>query len=256
MKRFYACAVFLVVSAFSKNGFGAEDYALWIAEDSSVGKNPHALLDPSPARSLSGLQSTYGRVPTSFILDGLPPRSSGPSLRTDPKVTFFVYSDEHAPQNHFIPSGWMGDYGDLRLDERSQDDPADGKTCMKISYSGQGAQSMGWAGMYWQEPRNNWGDKAGGFNLSGMKRVTFWARGAKGGEEIASFKVGGISGLHHDTGSAEIGPIVLTQDWKQYVIDLSDMDLSHIAGGFAWAASAQANPAGMTFYLDNIRFEQ
>jgi len=40
-----------------------------------------------------------------------------------------------------------------------------------------------------------------------MKKLSFWARGDKGGEKIAEFKVGGITGEHGDSDSASIGPV-------------------------------------------------
>ena len=30
---------------------------------------------------------------------------------------FYVYHGFHARENHFAPSGWMGDYGDIRFDD-------------------------------------------------------------------------------------------------------------------------------------------
>ena len=47
----------------------------------------------------------------------------------------------------------------------------------------------------------------------------------------------------------------LTNQWKQYTIDLKGKDLSNIIGGFAWAGSKDDNPDGFTIYLDDIRFE-
>ncbi|MEK6733085.1 MAG: hypothetical protein AABY55_05600, partial [Candidatus Omnitrophota bacterium] len=111
------------------------------------------------------------------------------------------------------------------------------------------------AGMYWQSPANNWGDKKGGFDLTGATKLTFWARGAKGGERVEEFKLGGITGLYPDSDIAGIGPVMLTQDWKRYEIDLSGKDLSYISGGFCWATNIDVNPDGATFYLDDIKYE-
>ena len=171
------------------------------------------------------------------------------------KGTFYVYADKGARVNHFAPSGWMGDYGDIKIDDGWKDNPADGLTCIKVSYSAHGTQGANWAGVYWQHPANNWGDKPGGFDLSNMKKLSFWARGDKGGEKIAEFKVGGITGEHGDSDSASIGPVVLTKDWKKYTIDLSDKNLSHVVGGFCWSANRDDNPHGFTIYLDEIRYE-
>jgi hypothetical protein len=169
---------------------------------------------------------------------------------------FYVYSDQRASGNHFIPSGWMGDYSDIRFDDSSTENPHSGDTCIKITYSAKASQGSGWAGLYWQAPANNWGNStAGGYNLRGKKRLTFWARGAKGGEVISEFKVGGIGGSRGDSDSASTGSIVLRKQWKKFTIGLADKDLSHIIGGFCWTANRESNPDGITFYLDDIRYE-
>jgi hypothetical protein len=109
--------------------------------------------------------------------------------------------------------------------------------------------------MYWQYPANNWGGVDGGFDLSRAKKLTFWARGEKGGERIEEFKVGGIMGEYSDSDTAGIGPVVLDKEWKQYTIDLTGKDLSYIIGGFAWATNLDVNPDGAVFYLDEIKYE-
>jgi hypothetical protein len=181
-----------------------------------------------------------------------------PVAKTDSAVknVFYVYSDKGARVNHYIPSGWMGDYGDLKIEDGNTTDPADGKTAVKITYNGKASQGANWAGIFWQHPANNWGEKAGGYDLSAYKRLTFWARGQEGGERVAEFKVGGITGEHGDSDSGSVGPITLTKDWKKYTLDLADKNLSHIVGGFCWSASRDDNPNGFVIYLDEIRFEQ
>ena len=168
---------------------------------------------------------------------------------------FFVYSEWTSKDDHFIPSGWMGDYGDITLDENWQDNPHSGETCIKITYSAEATQGNRWAGIYWQEPANNWGEVEGGFDLTGATKLTFWARGEKGGERIVEFKVGGIRGKYSDSTVAGIGPVILTPDWKKYEIDLTDKDLSYIIGGFCWSTNQTNNPEGCTFYLDDIKYE-
>ena len=61
---------------------------------------------------------------------------------------FYVYLDDQSKQNHFFPSGWMGDYADLRVNNAWAVDPHSGKTCIKIAYSAKATQNAGWAGMY------------------------------------------------------------------------------------------------------------
>ncbi len=168
---------------------------------------------------------------------------------------FPVYSDAKSPDNHYIPSGYMGDYSDIKIDTASFDNPHSGTTCVKVTYLNSASQGARWAGVYWQSPANNWGDRKGGFDLTGAKKLVFWAKGKKGGERIEEFKLGGITGLYPDSDIAGIGPVLLTSEWKQYEIDLSGKDLSYISGGFCWATNLDVNPDGAVFYLDDIRYE-
>lgn len=172
-----------------------------------------------------------------------------------PGEFFYVYQDAASRENHYIPSGWMGDYGDMKMNQNCTVNPQSGKSCIEINYNAKKTQGAGWAGIFWQNPANNWGDIKGGYNLTGAKRFTFWARGAKGGEVINEFKVGGIRGVYSDSDSTSIGPITLTKNWKKYTIDLTGLDLSYISGGFCWVASSDMNPNGFTIYLDEMRYE-
>jgi hypothetical protein len=150
----------------------------------------------------------------------------------------------------------MGDYGDIRLDDHwvPKGSPY-AKPVVRITYTAEGKENNGWAGLYWQNPPNNWGSRPGGFNLNGARRLVFKARGEKGGEVVDEFKVGGISGDYADSGSASNGPVTLAKDWKEYEIDLKGQELSSISGGFCWTMSREQNPNGAVFYLDDIRFE-
>ena len=54
-----------------------------------------------------------------------------------------------------------------------------------------GEGQKGWAGIYWQHPDKNWGDEIG-LNLVGAKKISFYAKGERGGE-IVEFISGGIA---------------------------------------------------------------
>jgi hypothetical protein len=170
--------------------------------------------------------------------------------------TFKVYTDKRSPDNHYILSGWMGDYGDIKLNDQNMNNPHSGTTSLEFVYTAKKTQNQGWAGVYWQNPANNWGSKKGGFDLTGMTKVTFWARGAKGGEVIQKFVVGGIKGVYPDSANIESGPIELTDTWKEYSINLAGKDLSYISGGFGWVTTADLNSEGATFYIDDIAYEE
>jgi len=178
-----------------------------------------------------------------------------PEAKKQESMPFYVYADRSTLANHFIPSGWMGDYGDLRYDGACKEDPYLGDSCIKITYSGKTSQGARWAGIYWQNPANNWGNVDLGYDLSKATKLTFWARGEKGGERIEEFKVGGIMGEFSDSDSASIGPVILNKDWTQYTIDLRGKDMSYIIGGFCWTTNIDTNPEGAVFYLDEIKYE-
>ena len=169
--------------------------------------------------------------------------------------TFPIYGDAKSPDNHYIPSGWMGDFGDIKINDKFMTSAHSGSTCVQIVYTNAATQGARWAGIYWQNPPNNWGTRPGGYDLTGAKKLTFWARGEKGGERIEEFKIGGITGEYADSDVAGIGPVVLTTEWQQFTIDLEGKDLSSISGGFCWATNLDVNPDGATFYLDDIRYE-
>lgn len=168
---------------------------------------------------------------------------------------FTVYLDKGNRQNHYVPSGWIGDFGDIKMDDGAVVNPHSGPTSIQFTYSAKKSQAQGWGGVYWQNPANNWGSKIGGFDLTGMTKITFWARGAKGGEVIQKFIVGGIKGAYPDSTLVELGPVELTDTWKQYTINLAGKNLSYINGAFGWVTTTDLNMEGCIFYLDDIKFE-
>ena len=113
----------------------------------------------------------------------------------------------------------------------------------------------GWAGIYWQQPANNWGDKDSGYNLKNATFVTFWLKGETGNEVISEIKIGGLKGSFPDSDAAVKSYIKLTRDWKLYWIDLRKKNLSRIAGGFSFTVSRDDNPNGCVFYIDEVRYE-
>ena len=91
--------------------------------------------------------------------------------------------------------------------------------------------------------------------MTGATKLTFWARGVVGGEQINESTIGGITGDYPDSDTAVMGPVILMPEWRQYTIDLRGKDLSYISGGFSWTTSEEVNMDSCTFYLDDIRFE-
>ncbi|MCL2390713.1 MAG: hypothetical protein FWD54_00835 [Endomicrobia bacterium] len=171
---------------------------------------------------------------------------------------FYVYSEAGQKGNHYYPYGYMGNIRSLTVNQACKETFKNGKTSIKITYNPhvEDTEGLDWAGLYWTEPANNWGDKGPGFNLTGAERISFWVKGEKGGEIINNFKIGGIQGKEsEDSDSRSIGPIELTKDWEQYVIIVEEADLKNIIGGFCFTITKQSNPDGAVFYLDDIVYE-
>lgn len=169
---------------------------------------------------------------------------------------FVLYQDKGSRDNHYVPSGFMPDGKCLKFADGWLEDCHEGDSCIKIEYDVECSRNtQKWAGIYWLNPANNWGGQKGGFNLEGAQKLTFWAKGESGGERIEEFKVGGISGDYPDSDMAVIGPVMLTEEWREYTIDLRGKDLSYISGGFSWSTNTDVNPKTCTFYLDDIRFQ-
>jgi hypothetical protein len=150
----------------------------------------------------------------------------------------------------YIPSGWMGNFDAMEYDDDWRDRPHGGASCIKIGYNAEGQ----WAGIVWQDPANDWGDEPGGYDLTGAMRLTFWARGEKGGE-LVEFKMGilGRNKPFRDSGTAALGKVRLTTDWQPYSIPLDGKDLSCIKTPFVLSFAGKKEP--MAFYLDDIKYE-
>jgi len=202
-------------------------------------------------------------------------------------LCFNIYTDAGAPDNHFFPTGKMGDVGDITVIEAWTVAPHSGTSAIRIIYDAQGRGdeegfykcSLGertpgpckWAGLYWLNPADNFGTiKGAGFDLTGFKRLTFWSRTDSPAPVWVKFLVGGVGwGMatpppHPDSlkPPRESGWKELSDAWQFFEIDLTDADLSYIIGGFAWVANwdilgiTEDNPRKVVFYLDDIRFER
>ncbi|MCX7615633.1 MAG: hypothetical protein N2Z65_07765, partial [Clostridiales bacterium] len=166
---------------------------------------------------IEGLGSTGYETNCSFTLNVVPASktvSSSNTINSEPECTVPI-----PVEGNFFPSGWMGDRDDLTLDVASMENPHSKDTCIKVDYSAKKSQGNGWAGVYWQYPDKNWGEKRGyNWSKKGLSKLTFWAKG----EGTVTFKVGGIK----DEVPASSGAVVLENAWKEYEISLNGKDLS------------------------------
>ena len=168
---------------------------------------------------------------------------------------FYVYKDGSSALNRFTASGAMGDEAAISVDVHVQKGAMLGRSCVRVTYDAAKAGKEGWSGLYFQHPEDNWGELALGYDLSGARKLTFWARGETGKEKVDVFRVGGIAGQHPDSATTSVGPVKLGKDWKQYSVYVKGLKLNHIVGGFALTFTAEDNQAGATVYLDEIVYE-
>lgn len=166
-----------------------------------------------------------------------------------------VYYDHNDQNNQYFPSFQIGDQDDITIDENCKFNPQSGQTCLKAEYRAKGSE-FGWSGLYWVRPSGNWGEIDAGLDLTFATKLTFWAKGEKGGEKIAVFKYGGIKNICQDSDNHGIGPVELTDKWQEYTIDLSKRNLKYIISGFCFQVSKMHNPEGATFYIDNIKYQK
>jgi hypothetical protein len=158
--------------------------------------------------------------------------------------------DNFSILDNFIPSGYMGDTSNIMLQKYHSDFARPDSTCAKIIST---PGNLKWAGIYWQFPANNWCKQKGmDFSKSGFKKITFYVKGEKGGEEV-KFKSG------HDCGDSYVTrelTIRLKRTWQKLTLDLTGKDLSNITGAFCWVVDSKANVGVVTFYIDDVQFEK
>lgn len=112
-------------------------------------------------------------------------------------------------------------------------------------------------GVCWKNRAGNEGEFPGA-DLSGGKyrRISFWAKGQKGGE-IVEFRAGGLGHIktrHRDTFDVTAGKIKLAPSWNEYAIYVSDADLSSVMTPFCALFHSEDNSEGAIIYLDDIEY--
>lgn len=165
------------------------------------------------------------------------------------QLPLVLYEDGMPMPLPYVWAGWMN-HEFLAMDENYTTNPHSGEKCMRLEYK----KADGFGGIVWQDPVNDWGDLPGGRDLTGAKKLTFWARGDKGGE-VVTFRMGILdkSKKYYDSSLSELPNITLGKEWKQYSIDLEGKDLTCIKTGFVWVVAGQGSP--VVFYLDDIKYE-
>ncbi|WP_422103796.1 glycoside hydrolase family 2 TIM barrel-domain containing protein [Winogradskyella sp.] len=166
-----------------------------------------------------------------------------------PKVNlpFYVYKD-----NNDLPysaSGYMGNYKALSVDLNEKKEVHSGETAIRINYS----EESGWYGIAFMDPANDWGDILGGYNISGAKTFSFWAKSKFSGVVVKlGFGLIDTDKPYPDT-AKKAEEITLSSEWQKYTIKLKKADLSCIRSGLVLFANSYGYP--QTIYIDDVVFE-
>ncbi len=154
-----------------------------------------------------------------------------------------------AVDGSWIPSGYMGDGSSGGVTYSGTDCAARAGTglgaCHRFTWTPGGE---GWAGVFWQYPEGNWGDRDGFAVPAGATSVSFYAWGTEGGE-VVSF----MAGMNAADGfEVPLRDVALTTTPTQYTIDLSSIQYGLVVGGFGWSAGGRTTP--LVFFIDDIHW--
>ena len=169
------------------------------------------------------------------------PREKGSPL----PMPWWVYQDAEVG-GPWAPSGWMGNIKAIEIDTKWTNEPASAPSCIQVTL-----KEGGWAGVAWQYPVNDWGEKKDSVDLSEARFLSFKVRSYFDFGKKIKFGVGLLGKDRDYPDSLKVEKSVkLTQEWSQVRLRLRG-DRSKIKTGFWWIA----DHGPITFYLDDIVFE-
>jgi hypothetical protein len=173
-----------------------------------------------------------------------------------------------AVSDYFVPSGFMGD-GSLTIKPKPLElfydgcrpRPANARgNCYRFAYRPVPLDEggVGWAGVYWQSPANNWGQDRPQRVVPSASRVSFVASGGDGGENL-TILIGGLDATdpdgdplpYRDTLSVS-QPFTLTTEPTRYDVPLPEgVSYDFVVGAFGFSLASDGAPSRALF-LDVI----
>jgi hypothetical protein len=164
------------------------------------------------------------------------------------KLPFYVYKDNsNLP---YVLAAYMGDYKTIDVNLNNTETVKSGKNAIKISFKGKNE----WYGLGFVDPANDWGDILGGYNISGAKTFSFWAKASYDNLKVkAGFGLIEKGDKPFPDSSKKIEELSLTTQWKKYSIKLKKLDLNCIRSGFVIFVSGEG--MSHTIFIDEIVFE-
>ncbi|MEO1228333.1 MAG: serine/threonine-protein kinase [Myxococcota bacterium] len=192
-----------------------------------------------------GARALISSPPPSSVTELYPdadPSAGHATTALGPPAIVYAEGDEAL----YRVSASMGNFAALEIDEAWSDNPASGEKCVRLYYR----DSTGWAGAAWLDPPRDWGRIPGGYGFPGARQLSFWARGAAGGERLV-FGYGLIlrTQPYFDTARDSV-EVVLRRSWQRYVIDLEGRNLERIKVGFF--AVVGNSDAPIEIFVDDI----
>lgn len=162
-------------------------------------------------------------------------------------LPFYVYND--GPNMPYSPSAIMGNFEHVEVDTKNNEQILSGENALKISYNAPGD----WFGVGLVDPPNDWGEILGGYDISGAKKFSFWAK-ADTDELITTIGFGlvGKDKPFPDSAVTSV-EITLTNKWKRYSINIKKLNLSCIRSGLVVVAKGKGYR--YSIWLDDIVFE-
>jgi hypothetical protein len=123
----------------------------------------------------------------------------------------------------------------------------------KVNFEKEG----GFAGICWKNKAGNEGELPGDdLSKAGYRRISFWAKGAKGGE-VAEFRAGGLGHLktrYRDSFDVTAGKVKLGPTYAEYSIFVTDADLSSVMTVFCALFHREDNADGALIYIDDVQY--
>lgn len=115
----------------------------------------------------------------------------------------------------------------------------------------------GFAGVCWKNrPGNEGGEPGDDLSDKGFRRISFWVRGAAGGE-VVEFRAGGLG--HHktryrDSFDVTAGKLTISSEWTEQTLYVSNADLSSVMTPFCVLLHREDNPNGAELFLDDVQY--
>jgi len=113
------------------------------------------------------------------------------------------------------------------------------------------------AGICWKNKVGNEGEAPGDdLSKAGYRKISFWAKGAAGGE-VVEFRAGGLGNIktrYRDSFDVTAGKIKLGTSWAEYSIYVKDVDLSSVMTPFCALMHREDNPNQTVIFIDDLQY--